>query len=162
MGDLAWTQELGEGPGIVAMITASSYLSGKSMSGLRAHLRTVFDDFYVIDLGGEGRGANTEENVFDILTPVAIGIGARRTSKPTKCDVHYVRVSGSRTDKFDWLERDFESLQFIDVKGEHLDPLAPGASGDYPEWPSIEDLMPWKLAAPKRSGRGQSPPRGRF
>lgn len=142
------TQNLGDGPGIVAMITASSYLSGKSMSGLRAHLRDVFDDFYVIDLGGEGRGANTEENVFDILTPVAIGIGVRSTgtrdrSKSMNCRVHYVRVSGSRTDKFDWLERDFGDIEFVDVHGTHLDSLAPAASGDYASWPSLEDLMPW-------------------
>lgn len=142
------TQDLGDGPGIVAMITASSYLSGKSMSGLRAHLRDVFDDFYVIDLGGEGRGANTEENVFDILTPVAIGIGvrssgARDRSKGRNCRVHYVRVSGSRTDKFDWLERDFADAGFTDVQGAHLDPLTPAAGGDYADWPSLEDVMPW-------------------
>lgn len=142
------TQDLGDGPGIVAMITASSYLSGKSMSGLRAHLRDVFDDFYVIDLGGEGRGANTEENVFDILTPVAIGIGvrssgARDRSKGRNCRVHYVRVSGSRTDKFDWLERDFADAGFTDVQGVHLDPLTPAAGGDYADWPSLEDVMPW-------------------
>ncbi|MGJ0390263.1 type ISP restriction/modification enzyme [Microbacterium sp. CGR1] len=142
------TQDLGDGPGIVAMITASSYLSGKSMSGLRAHLRDVFEDFYVIDLGGEGRGANTEENVFDILTPVSIGIGvrstgARDTSKSRTCRVHYVRVTGSRVDKFDWLERDFADVNFVSIRGAHLDSLAPAASGDYAGWPSLEDLMPW-------------------
>ncbi|WP_292729467.1 type ISP restriction/modification enzyme [Microbacterium sp. UBA837] len=142
------TQDLGDGPGIVAMITASSYLSGKSMSGLRAHLRDVFDDFYVIDLGGEGRGANTEENVFDILTPVAIGIGVRstgtrNTSKSRNCRVHFARVSGSRADKFDWLERDFGDVEFVDVPGKHLDSLAPAASGAYADWPSLDDLMPW-------------------
>lgn len=142
------TQDLGDGPGVVAMITASSYLSGKSMSGLRAHLRDVFDDFYVIDLGGEGRGANTEENVFDILTPVAIGIGVRSTgtrdsSKGRNCLVHYVQVSGSRADKFDWLERDLAAVDFVDVPGAHLDSLAPVASGDYAGWPSLVGLMPW-------------------
>lgn len=142
------TQDLGDGPGIVAMITASSYLSGKSMSGLRAHLRDVFDDFYVIDLGGEGRGANTEENVFDILTPVAIGIGVRstgtrNTSKSRNCRVHFARVSGSRADKFDWLERDFGDVEFVGVPGAHLDSLAPAASGEYAGWPSLEALMPW-------------------
>lgn len=152
------TQDLGDGPGIVAMITASSYLSGKSMSGLRAHLRDVFDDFYVIDLGGEGRGASTEENVFDILTPVAIGIGARSTgtrdtSKSRNCRVHYVRVSGSRADKFDWLERDFADVDFVDVPGKHLDSFAPAAGGDYADWPSLEDLFPYSVsgAQAKRS-----------
>lgn len=137
------TEYLGNGPGVVAMITASSYLSGKSMSGLRAHLRNVFDDFYVIDLGGEGRGANPEENVFDIRTPVAIGIGVRRTDKPIKCDVHYVRVRGTREEKFDWLERSFAQIAFESIAGTHFDSLAPAAAGEYADWPTMEDLMPW-------------------
>lgn len=136
------TEYLGKGPGIVSFITASSYLSGKSMSGLRAHLRSVFDDFYVIDLGGEGRGANTEENIFDILTPVAIGIGVRRTKNPTECHVHYVRVTGTRDEKLSWLERDFGGVDFTSIDGRHLDSLAPAASGDYATWPSLEDIMP--------------------
>lgn len=137
------TEFLGRGPGIVAMITASSYLSGKSMSGLRAHLRNVFDDFYVIDLGGEGRGANPEENVFDIRTPVAIGIGVRRTSSSTTCAVHYVRVHGNRAQKLDWLERSFAEVPFESIPGSHLEPLSPGATGDYGDWPSLLDIMPW-------------------
>lgn len=69
--------ELPLGPGIVAFITASSYLDGVSMGGLRQHLRDQFDEMWIVDLGGEGRGALTEENVFDILTPVAIAVGVR-------------------------------------------------------------------------------------
>ncbi|CDK00266.1 DNA methyltransferase (fragment) [Microbacterium sp. C448] len=137
------TEYLGSGPGVVAMITASSYLSGKSMSGLRAHLRDVFDDFYVIDLGGEGRGANTEDNVFDILTPVAIGIGVRRTAQPANCRVHYVRVRGTRSEKFDWLDQSFGDVEFETVLGAHLDSLAPVAGGAYADWPTLVDLMPW-------------------
>lgn len=142
------TKDLGEGPGIVVMITASSYLSGKSMSGLRAHLRDVFDDFYVVDLGGEGRGANVEENVFDIRTPVAIGIGVRRSGKrdssvTRRCTVHYVRVRGTRSEKFDWLNRDFGSVEFAELSGRHLDPLAPVAGGEYSSWPTLRELMPW-------------------
>lgn len=145
------TQDLGDGPGIVAMITASSYLSGKSMSGLRAHLRDVFDDFYVIDLGGEGRGANVEENVFDILTPVAIGIGVRRSGKRdrsqrTECSVHYVRVRGSRSEKLDWLDQEFDQVDFNEVTGRFLESMAPVAQGVYSDWPSIEELMPWSIS----------------
>lgn len=145
-------QELGEGPGIVSFISASSYLSGKSMSGMRAHLREVFDDFYVVDLGGEGRGANTEENVFDILTPVAIGIGVRTSAARdmfSGCRVHYVRVSGTRSDKFDWLERDFGDVDFAEVPGQRLDSLAPAAGGEYAAWASLEDLLPFSANGAK-------------
>ncbi|WP_141893890.1 type ISP restriction/modification enzyme [Microbacterium kyungheense] len=137
------TEHIGHGPGIVAMITPLSYLSGKSMSGLRAHLRTVFDDFYVIDLGGEGRGANAEENVFDIRTPVAIGIGVRRTARSRTCDVRYVRVRGTRSEKLDWLEREFADVEFEEIPGAGLDSFAPAAGGDYGSWPRLDELMPW-------------------
>ena len=76
--------ELPPAPGVVAFITASSYLDGISMGGLRHHLRKAFDELHVVDLGGEGRGALKEENVFDIQTPVAIAIGASKGPKPKK------------------------------------------------------------------------------
>jgi hypothetical protein len=142
------TKELGEGPGVVAMITAASYLGGKSMSGLRAHLRDVFDDFYVIDLGGDGRGASAEDNVFDIRTSVAIGIGVRRTGRRDSsvshvCSVHYVRMSGTRDELFDALEEPFEALDFQIIPGVHLESFAPSAGGAYAGWPTIGDLFPF-------------------
>ena len=73
--------ELPPGPGVVAFITASSYLDGISMGGVRGLLREAFDELWIIDLGGEGRGALVEENVFDIRTPVAIAIGVS-TGRP--------------------------------------------------------------------------------
>ena len=76
--------ELPPAPGVVAFITASSYLDGISMGGLRHHLREAFDELHVVDLGGEGRGALKEENVFDIQTPVAIAIGTSKGPKPKK------------------------------------------------------------------------------
>ena len=76
--------ELPPGPGVVAFITASSYLDGVSMGGVRNLLRAAFDELWIIDLGGEGRGAQTEENVFDIRTPVAIAIGVSMDSEFTE------------------------------------------------------------------------------
>lgn len=69
--------ELPPGPGVVAFITASSYLDGVSMGGVRHLLRNAFDELWIVDLGGEGRGALTDDNIFDIRTPVAIGVGIR-------------------------------------------------------------------------------------
>lgn len=58
--------------GVVSYITSSSYLRGPGFAGLREYMRRVFDEIWIIDLGGEGRGARKEENVFAIQTPVAI------------------------------------------------------------------------------------------
>jgi len=131
------------GPGVVAFITASSYLDGKSMAGLRSHLRSRFDELWIVDLGGEGRGAVTEENVFDIRTPVAIAIGIRTVGSPG-CSVHYRRVSGSRDEKFAWLrEGGLAERSWHQVSGTGMDPLTPAGVGDYFDWPTVTDLFPW-------------------
>lgn len=131
-----------DGPGIVAFITASSYLEGKSMGGLRSHLRDTFDELHIIDLGGEGRGARIEENVFDIRTPVAIAVGVRTTGGPG-CAADYVRVVGDRDEKFDWLDANGLDADAIRVPGTGLDPLTPRSEAEYYSWPEITQLFPW-------------------
>ncbi|MEE3851788.1 type ISP restriction/modification enzyme [Gordonia sp. LSe1-13] len=131
------------GPGIVAFITASSFLDGVSIGGLRHHFRDVFDQLHVIDLGGEGRGARTEENVFDILTPVAIAVGVRGAGG-SGCVVDYARVAGTRGVKFDWLDsHDLETADTIEVPGSGLSVLTPVSANDYQAWPEITELFPW-------------------
>jgi hypothetical protein len=44
---------------------------------MRRFMRETFDELWILDLGGEGRGARRSENVFEIQTPVAIAIGIR-------------------------------------------------------------------------------------
>lgn len=136
--------ELPPGPGIVAFITASSYLDGVSMGGVRAMLRDRFDELWIVDLGGEGRGALVEENVFEIRTPVAIAFGVRRSTVPVDgCTVHYVRLSGSRDEKFRRLRAlDMEGAA-QEVPGTGLDPLTPRSDSDYFSWPEISELFPW-------------------
>lgn len=149
--------ELPPGPGVVAFITAASYLDGVSMGGLRQHMRETFDELHVVDLGGEGRGALKEENVFDILTPVAIAFGTCEGLKPRpkpaenaepqrSAEVRYRRVGGDRASKFRTLrqvslERDFEVVQ-----GRRLDRFVPLGDSDYHDWPCISDLFPWQLS----------------
>jgi predicted helicase len=65
------------GPGVVSYVSASSYLDGDAFCGMREHMRRVCDEVWVLDLGGEGRGARRSENVFAIQTPVAIAVAFR-------------------------------------------------------------------------------------
>lgn len=80
--------DLATGPGIVTYITASSFIDGDAFLGLRQHMRTLCDEIWVIDLGGEGRGTRKDDNVFAIQTPVAITIavryGSQQPSPPRK------------------------------------------------------------------------------
>ena len=96
--------------GVISYITSSSYLRGPGFTGMREYMRRVFDELWIVDLGGEGRGSRKEENVFAIQTPVAIffGIQHEKTSTGTpkknsdrlrqKASVYYQRVSGTRSE----------------------------------------------------------------
>ena len=132
------------GPGVVAFITASSYLDGVSMGGVRHLLRSAFDELWILDLGGEGRGALKEENIFDIQTPVAIAVGIRTSRERTaECEVRYLRIAGSRAEKLARLSR--VSIAEIDepVPGKGLDRMTPQSESEYHDWPEITNLFPW-------------------
>ena len=136
--------ELPPGPGIVAFITASSYLEGVSMGGVRHLLRETFDELWIIDLGGDLRGAHKDGNVFDIQTPVAIAVGIRTGGTSTdSCVVHFCRIEGSRADKFASLERMKLDGRLQLVAGERLERFVPVSAHEYHEWPGITDLFPW-------------------
>ena len=133
------------GPGVVAFITASSYLDGVSMGGVRHLLRNAFDELWIVDLGGEGRGALKEENIFDdIQTPVAIAVGVRTSCERTaECEVRYLRIAGTRAEKLARLSQ--TSIARIDesVPGNGLDRMTPRSESEYNDWPEITNLFPW-------------------
>jgi len=136
------------GPGVVSFITASSYLSGKGFAGMRSHLRKVCDEIWILDLGGEGRGADTDENIFNIQTPVAIGIAFRKEepeeSKPAT--VRYVKIYGARDEKLSQLDRirAFKNVKWEICPKGWLDRFVPMTTGDYTGWPEIVNLFPWQ------------------
>jgi predicted helicase len=97
----------GDGPGVVAFITAASWLTGPGFMGLRQLVREICDEAWVLDLGGDNRGANPEENVFAIETPVAIVVLARDdvSDRNRPARVHYRRVYGTAEEKIACDER---------------------------------------------------------
>ena len=134
-----------QSPGVVAFITASSYLDGVSLGGLRSHMRDVFDELIIVDLGGDGRGAVVDENVFDILTPVSIAIGIKSSEGTSNsCTVRYARVFGTRAEKLAALhDASLATLTFADVPGTGLDPVTPMSEAAYSKWPAIDQIFPW-------------------
>ena len=131
-------------PGVVAFITASSYLDGISLGGLRKHFRDVFDELWIVDLGGDSRGAVADENVFEIRTPVSIAFGLRRSGSATECRVRYLNVTGTRDEKLKQLRTlDILSDKAATISGTGLEPLTPRGDLPYYEWPAIDRLFPW-------------------
>ena len=141
--------ELPRGPGIVALITSATYLEGFASGGMRHLLRDAFDEVWIVDLGGDSRGARKEENIFDIQTPVAIAIGiSRRNERAGECKVRYLRAWGNRSEKLTKLQK----LGLDDVSecagGEGLDPMTPRSASLYYDWPTLHDLFPWHRTGP--------------
>lgn len=134
--------------GIVTFISASSYLRGPGFAGMRKVMRESFDELWIIDLGGEGRGARQEENVFAIQTPVAIAIGHRsEQAGPTEpAVVRYARIDGTRAEKFASLESivSLDDVDWHECFSGWTEPLVPEGEGDYFGWPSLKDMFPWQ------------------
>jgi predicted helicase len=93
-------------PGIVAFITSASFISADSFAGMRDYLRGVFDEIFVIDLGGSSLIGGRDPNIFPIQTPVAICIGLRTKGNiqgERLAGVKYVRIEGTREQKLEAL-----------------------------------------------------------
>ncbi|MGC5048426.1 type ISP restriction/modification enzyme [Micrococcus porci] len=133
---------------IISFITGSSWLTGEAFVGLRKLAQETASEIWVMDLGGEGRGARKEENVFDIQTPVAIVTLVRSGKAAREAQVFYRRFRGTRADKFAELDR----INRLDVDDDWAElettrggPFAP-PSGDE-QWaslPLLADLFPWQ------------------
>jgi predicted helicase len=145
--------ETARGPGIVSFISASSYIDGDAFCGMREHMRRVCDEIWILDIGGQGRGARQDDNVFAIQTPVAIAVAIRsgkvEGSEPAK--VHYARIDGTRETKLAALNAilDFTCVTWQDCPAGWQAPFRPAGKGRYFSWPLLTDLMPWQQSGVK-------------
>jgi len=133
---------------IISFITASSWLDGPAFVGLRKLAIDTASEIWVLDLGGEGRGARKEENVFDIQSPVAI-VTLVRTGKAAKpASVYYRRIRGTRQEKFDQLD----SIQRLEVsdgwatlKADNGENFIPASTNNlWSSMPLLADVFPWQ------------------
>ncbi|MEX2289637.1 MAG: type ISP restriction/modification enzyme [Mycobacteriales bacterium] len=144
-------EQQGRGPAVVSFITASSWLTGPGFVGLRRLARELADEIWVIDLGGDNKGARPEENVFAIETPVAIVTLVRKAAsdRGTPAAVHYRRLRGTRADKFAALDRVEPPAQdppaWREVVAGWREPLVPPAGGaSWLRMPLLTDVFPWQ------------------
>ena len=140
--------ETGERRGVVSFITASSYLRGPGFAGMRRHMRETFEELWILDLGGEGRGARRSENVFAIQTPVAIAIGYRtdETRRDEPARVRYSRIDGTREEKLRTLAAitSLDDVEWRDCLGGWAQPFLPEGEGDFFAWPALTGIFPWQ------------------
>jgi hypothetical protein len=137
-------------PGVISLITPSSWLNGPGFMGLRQVVRELADEVWVVDLGGDNRGTRREENIFEIETPVAIVTicrhGAGDDTAPAK--VRYRRIGGTAAEKLSVLGEegvDLDSAVWADAPDGWRADLMPMSGGTYwSDFPALIDLFPWQ------------------
>lgn len=141
-------QQAPEEQAIISFITASSWLDGPAFVGLRKLAVETANDIWILDLGGEGRGARKEENVFDIQSPVAI-VTLVKSGKATRAaKVYYRRIRGTRQEKF----RQLDQIKRLHADDGWTEIAAPNGENFIPEtthvqwqqFPLLADLFPWQ------------------
>lgn len=140
----------GDGPGVVAFITASSWLTGDAFVGLRQVVRECCDEAWVLDLGGDNRGADRDENVFAIETPVAVVVLVRdaETNRKKPASVHYRRVAGSAEEKLAAMRSIADSDAPLSGawRTASTDPIASfvpeGGGKAWKHFPALRDIFP--------------------
>ncbi len=144
-------EQPGEAPGIVAFITGATWLDGPGFVGVREAARALCSHVCIVDLGGDSRGTDPEENVFDIQTPVAIAVLTR--AEPTDADtparIWYRRLRGNRSDKLAAARtlrspdrQPDEWSELLSAIGLPFKPAVGGAA--WTAMPALRDLLPWQ------------------
>jgi hypothetical protein len=125
-------------------------LTGPAFLGLRRLARRLADEMWIADLGGSGRGATHDENVFAIQTPVAIVTLFRAgdssaVGSPAK--VYYRRVDGTAGDKLAALTtlEPPPGTAWAEVNADEDAALIPETGdGMWRAVPLLSDLFPWQ------------------
>ena len=164
------------GHGVLAFITNHGYLDNPTFRGMRASLMDTFDELYLYDLHGNSKkkekapDGGKDENVFDIMQGVAIGIFVKRApaakikasvipaqagiqtkqksrAADNNCTVHHADLYGTRASKY-------AALAEQDVTSTHwkiLQPQSPAylfaqqdalLLAEYEQSLKITDIMP--------------------
>ena len=97
------------GAGVLAYVSNHGYLDNPTFRGMRQSLMQTFDEIYLLDLHGNARKRETapdggpDENVFDIMQGVAIGIFIKASGSERLATVHHANLWGQRKNKYKWL-----------------------------------------------------------
>ncbi len=112
---IRWASDRIGGEGCIAFVTNSGFVDAIATDGVRKHLRSEFDEIYILDLGGNVRHnpklSGTTHNVFGIQVGVSISLLIRHniSRADRRCKLFY-----ARTEEFWRKERKY---QFLDSAG---------------------------------------------
>ncbi len=146
------------GPGVVSFISPSAFLRSDPWAGMRALLRSRFDQIWVVDLGGDQRGTRDDGgNVFPIQTPVCVTVAVRSGPEetPTPAQVRYHRLNGTRAEKLVGLGAvELDNADWSTALSGDVDQFVPvGGDGWYATHPRVDAVLPWRSPGVKYNRR---------
>jgi len=136
-------------PGVVAMVTAASFLRGPGFAGMRAHMRGCCSQAWLLDLEGDQRGAQASDNVFAVTVPVAATTLVRDGMSQRTGEVWRHRAAGGRAEKLALCARtrgpaDLTWTRVGDGAGTTGAAWTGGEDEAFQAWPRLVDLFPWQ------------------
>ncbi|MDV2474347.1 hypothetical protein F8M49_01090 [Rhodococcus zopfii] len=132
--------------GIVAYITATGYLTGPGFKGMREYLRRKCSHGWIINVTPEGKKPPAKNAVFNIETPVAIGIFARTpdVDETVPAEIKYLDIHGTTQEKFAQLaDLQFDDARWRLARTAWQAPFTPAAATSWDDYPAVGDLLPW-------------------
>jgi len=136
----------GSTAGITCFITATGYLKGPGFAGMREYIRRNTSRGWIINLTPEGKQPPAKNAVFNIETPVAIGLFLRDEANDpeTPAEIRYIDLHGSKQEKFDALARlTLDDPRFVVADTTWSEKFTPPPSEMWRSLPSVPDLFVW-------------------
>ncbi len=137
----------GHSAGVVAFITPSSYLTGAVFAQMRAYLRHLADEAWIIDVTPEGHQPPVPTRLFPtVQQPLCIAVFARYgpggESIPAR--VHYRSVAGTHEEKLRALGTlRLDDGGWQDSMNGSQDPFVPAGDHGWLRHPALSDIFPW-------------------
>lgn len=134
--------------GVVAFLTPSSFLRGRSFAGMREYLRRTCDEGWIIDLSPEGNRPPQATRVFgaDVGRQLCIAVFARYgPCNPDRAAVVHTRaLTGSRKEKLAHLPRTkLRDGGWTPCSEAWQGPFGPEGDHRWHGHPQLDELIPW-------------------
>ena len=124
---IRWATDRIKDKGIICYVTNNSFIDKNSMDGFRASLSDEFSSIYVFNLRGGIRGMSKElakkegQNVFDIMTGVAVFIFVKNPEQQSPCEIYYHDI-GDSLNRAEKLEKISSAISIDGLKWDRLNP----------------------------------------
>lgn len=134
--------------GVVAFLTPSSFIRGRTFSGMREYLRRTCDEGWIIDLSPEGNRPPQGTRLFGgaVGRQLCIAVFARHTpyDSDQPAEVRSLMLGGTRAEKVNRLgATTLNDAGWVTCSDGWQSPFLPQSDRVWATYPRLKDLMPW-------------------